>query len=118
MQLCYTSTGFDLRMNAIDNDIQSNFSKCNDPIFYMDAMEAFISYGNPSPYTQHYFELDMSPYDVLFAASVYNPNGVCSGIQDTLLQCNETGYKNRVSLVIHSSLLTQRLVGSSTCRVL
>lgn len=92
VQLCYTSSGFNLRMNALDNDIQSNYTECNAPVFRMDAMEAFLAYGNPSPYAKHYFELDMSPYNVLFGASVYNPNGVCNGIQDTLLPCEGTGY--------------------------
>ena len=92
VQLCYTSTGFSLRMNAIDNSVQSNYTTCNDPVFYMDAMEAFIAFGDQSPFATHYYELDMSPYDAMFSASVYNPNGVCAGIQDTLMPCNDTGF--------------------------
>lgn len=91
VQVCYTSSGFNYRMIAVDSNIQSTYYGCNEPVFYADAMEAFIALGSGEPYSRIYYELDMGPNDAFFGASVYNPNGVCSGIQDTLLACNDTG---------------------------
>jgi len=35
--------------------------------------------------------LEVSPQSQLFAANIFNPNGDCPGIQDTSIQCNNSG---------------------------
>jgi len=86
---CYTNESILFKFDLQDNNIYNPYSNCNDPVFYYDAVEVFISNGHNTPH--NYIELDVSPNGVLFAANVINPNWTCAGIQDNEMVCNTCG---------------------------
>mgnify|MGYP000855211691 FL=1 len=55
---------------AIDPDIWGTYTKVNDPIYREEVVEAFLA-PNPDDLT-HYFELELSPRNVPFAARITN----------------------------------------------
>lgn len=55
---------------AIDPDIWGTYTKVNDPIYKEEVVEAFLA-PNPDDLT-HYFELELSPRNVPFAARITN----------------------------------------------
>jgi hypothetical protein len=57
---------------AIDPDIWGTYTKANDPIYKEEVVEAFLA-PNPDDLT-HYFELELSPRNVPFAARITNQN--------------------------------------------
>ena len=56
--------------NAVDPDIWGTYTRPNDPIYREEVVEAFLA-PNPDDLT-HYFELELSPRNVPFAARITN----------------------------------------------
>ncbi len=59
---------------AIDPDIWGTYTRPNDPIYREEVVEAFLA-PDPSDLT-HYFELELSPRNVPFAAKITNDSKV------------------------------------------
>eukprot|EP01094_Clydonella_sp_ATCC50884_P014910 TRINITY_DN25479_c0_g1_i1.p1 TRINITY_DN25479_c0_g1~~TRINITY_DN25479_c0_g1_i1.p1 ORF type:complete len:238 (+),score=31.05 TRINITY_DN25479_c0_g1_i1:49-762(+) len=89
VSLCHTEYAISVYFSCTDNNIQSPYSQCNDPLFNSDVFELFIAPQplGSDPVAQHYIELELSPFDVMFAANVTNPNATCSGISSNYLNC-------------------------------
>ncbi|HEU4753798.1 MAG TPA: carbohydrate-binding family 9-like protein, partial [Armatimonadota bacterium] len=55
-----------------DTDIWGNFEKRDDPLYDEEVVEVFLC---PTGDLRHYFELEVSPLNVVFDAKVFNPEG-------------------------------------------
>ena len=74
VQLCHSTSGLWVRMNATDADIFSNAEPCNDETIALgDVLEMFVS-AVPSPLDNPswYLELDTGSSGVLWGALTYN----------------------------------------------
>jgi len=89
VHMCADSDYFYVKYDCQDNDIYSQYTQCNEPLFKDDVAELFISAGSGDPHV--YLELEFSPNSVLFASRINNPNMTCSGIQENYQDCNSTG---------------------------
>jgi len=69
------------------------YSKCCDPIFNSNVAEFFISplFPKDGAGPQCYSELDLSPFDVLWNAGIYNPNRTSRSIQGFQFPCSGMG---------------------------
>jgi len=86
---CYDSSFLYLYFQCVDNNIYNPYTTCNQPLYQYSAVETFISPTWVD--SKNYFEFEVSPNGVLFAARVANPDGTCDGIQDNLIPCASTG---------------------------
>ena len=65
----------------------TDYSQCNSNIYYSDVAEMFIApYMEKQPHC--YNEIDISPYNVMFDAGIYNPNLNQSGIIGNEFGCD------------------------------
>ncbi len=55
-----------------DRDIWGNFENRDDPIYDEEVVEVFLA---PTGDVRHYFEIEVSPNNVIFDARVFNPEG-------------------------------------------
>ncbi|KAN0027803.1 hypothetical protein ACTFIV_009627 [Dictyostelium citrinum] len=89
--ICYDDQYINIKAYCIDNNIISPYNSCNQDLFNADVFETFISYGPADEVAVNYLEVELSPYGVLFVSLVNNPNDECDGIQDTLVDCGQSG---------------------------
>ncbi|EGG13618.1 hypothetical protein DFA_11379 [Cavenderia fasciculata] len=89
--LCYTDEGIQFIPNCADDNIQSPYTQCNQDLFNADVFEVFLSSDSTDEAPTYYLEVELSPHGVLFVTYVVNPNGVCNGIEDTLVDCGQSG---------------------------
>lgn len=79
------------------------YKTCNDPVYNADVAEMFIA---PSMETvpHCYNELDISPFNVMFDAGIYNKNLNHSGIEGYDFDCNGTGgtYSTTIDMASNS----------------
>lgn len=92
ISLCYDSVS--LKIVHIANMQEffpvSNYEECNDNIFYLDVVEAFIApYVESEPHC--YTELDLAPKNQFYASGIFNPNLNHTGVTNSLLNCSMTG---------------------------
>ena len=75
--LCHTRSGLHINYTATDDRVISNFSRCHDPVWRMDALEFMIYPGvltaDPGG---NYTEIDVGPQNALWAGHICNPSGV------------------------------------------
>lgn len=84
--LCHTPTGLHISYTAVDNNIASNFSRCQDPVWRMDALEFMIYPGAMSADPGgNYSEIDLSPNASLQAHTQPHHNLICRDFSERLL---------------------------------
>jgi hypothetical protein len=82
-----------LRFECADRDAWGTLRQRNDPIYQEEAVEVFLAPGGEAP--RHYWEIEVSPLGVIFAAAIANPTGRRADlIADTSWEC--TGLATRV----------------------
>ncbi|MBV8202770.1 MAG: carbohydrate-binding family 9-like protein [Acidobacteria bacterium] len=75
-----------VRFECADRDAWGTYRHRNDPIYQEEAVEVFLAPGEAAP--RRYWEIEVSPLGVLFAARVDNPTGRRSDlVADTTWEC-------------------------------
>jgi hypothetical protein len=70
---CWNQTGLIMYWEAEqDAIIRNDYVNCNDPIYNQEVIEIIIGPGYDTPIT--YKQVSISPFGVLFMASVFNPH--------------------------------------------
>lgn len=94
VKACYDNEMLRLFFINKDDNVESNYRNCNDPLFNQDVVEAFIGPArvDGKPIT-NYLEIELSPNSVLFASNITNPGLTCSTISGTYLPCSLFNYK-------------------------
>lgn len=69
-RMCWDDECLYVAFECRDNDIQATFTKHDDPVFLEDAVEVFL---DPDSDLETYFEIDVSPANVVFDA-LFDPN--------------------------------------------
>jgi len=67
----WTDTHLHIAFHCDDTDAWSTFSQRDDPLYGEEVVEVFLS---PTGDLRHYFELELSPRNVLFDAAVHSPD--------------------------------------------
>jgi hypothetical protein len=71
-KLCWDDKYLYLAFRCEDQDILSTYTKRDDPLYDQDVVEIFI---NPSGDLMNYYELEVSPRNVIWDGKIYNPEG-------------------------------------------
>jgi len=75
-----------IRFECTDSDAWGTWRRRNDPIYLEEAVEVFLAPGMDDP--RRYWELEVSPLGVLFAARIENPTGRRADLSaDTSWEC-------------------------------
>src|SRR5258708_5896155 len=75
-----------VRFECTDRDAWGTWRRRNDPIYLEEAVEVFLAPGMRDP--RRYWELEVSPLGVLFAARIENPTGRRADLEaDTSWEC-------------------------------
>lgn len=99
VNLCYNESYLNIEIISYEQIFYPStiYDQCNDPVYLIDVVEVFIALGEQDPHC--YLEVDISPYDGTFEASIYNPNLNHTGIEGTLLDCESTGIAHEALIV-------------------
>ncbi len=71
VQVAWTDAALWVRFDCADRDAWGTYRRRNDPIYSEEAVEVFLAPGEADPH--EYWELEVSPLGVIFAAHVHNP---------------------------------------------
>lgn len=71
-KLCWDNENLYTAFWCADTDIWNTFTKRDEPVFEQDAVEIFI---NPSADLKRYYEIELSPCNVIYDLDVTNPHG-------------------------------------------
>jgi hypothetical protein len=75
-----------IRFECADRDAWGTYRRRNDPIYREEAVEVFLAPGEAPP--RRYWELEVSPLGVLFAARIEHPTGLRADlVADTSWEC-------------------------------
>jgi hypothetical protein len=75
-----------VRFDCADRDAWGTYRHRNDPIYREEAVEVFLAPGEAAP--RRYWEIEVSPLGVVFAARIENPTGRRSDLlADTSWEC-------------------------------
>mmetsp|Transcript_18150 Transcript_18150/g.51197 ORF Transcript_18150/g.51197 Transcript_18150/m.51197 type:complete len:300 (+) Transcript_18150:59-958(+) len=93
---CYTSTGVRFFYEVHDRSVYSEFTQCNQPLYTEDAVELFITrpIKGEEIVPVHYYELEVSPHNVLFVTNVTNPSDSCSRFSGSPIPCTASGIEH------------------------
>lgn len=69
-RMCYDDANLYVGFEGEDTDIYGTYMKHDDPVYNEEVCEVFVS---PACDLHHYFELNVSPRNVVFDATVYDP---------------------------------------------
>ncbi len=72
VRACWDAECLYVSFSCKDADIWGNFEHRDDPLYDEEVVELFVC---PTGDLRHYFELELSPLNVLFDARVFNPDG-------------------------------------------
>lgn len=72
IKVCWDDECLYLSYACKDRDIWGEFEKRDDPLYDEEVVEFFLC---PTGDLRHYFEFEISPLNVLFDATVFNPDG-------------------------------------------
>lgn len=72
LRLCWDDRCLYAAFSCKDTDIRGTLTQHDDPIYKEEVVELFLC---PNGDLRHYFELELSPRNVLFDAKVFNPEG-------------------------------------------
>lgn len=70
VRACWDDEHLYLSFSCKDTDIWGNFENRDDPLYDEEVVEAFLC---PTGDLRHYFEIELSPCNVVFDAKVFNP---------------------------------------------
>lgn len=73
VRVAWDARGLYVRFDCADRDAWGTWRRRNDPIYLEEAVEVFLAPGLDDP--RRYWELEVSPLGVLFAARIENPTG-------------------------------------------
>jgi hypothetical protein len=62
-----------VRFDCADRDAWGTYRQRNDPLYLEEAVEIFLAPGPAVP--RRYWEIEVSPAGVVFAAAIHNPTG-------------------------------------------
>jgi len=86
VRLAHDAHSFYIRFECVDRDAWGTWRHRNDPIYLEEAVEVFLAPGVGDP--RRYWELEVSPLGVLFAARIENPTGRRADlVADTSWEC-------------------------------
>ena len=93
--VCHDPVGLSIVYSATDDNVESNFSSCQDHVWEADALEFMIYPGSMSADPGgNYSELDLSPHGALWAGRIHNPSGVDPLRNTTIpIPCNSSGIR-------------------------
>jgi len=77
-KICWDEEKLYVAFKCYDSDIQSTFKNRDDPIYEEEVVEIFI---DPNCDLKGYYEINVSPWNVVYDAFVFNPNGTRSGMR-------------------------------------
>ena len=69
-RMCWDDVNLYISFECDDEDIWSDYTERDDHIFNQEVIEAFLS---PQCSLMHYYEINLSPRNVIFDASIFNP---------------------------------------------
>lgn len=97
--LCFDETSLHVVHAAKKQKYLTNpgYDQCNDAIFNSNVAEMFIA-PNMEKINHCYNELDISPFDVMFDAGIYNPNLNHTTVEGSTFPCDGTGVKYTTSV--------------------
>jgi len=86
VRLAHDARALYVRFECADHDAWGTWRHRNDPIYLEEAVEVFLAPGRRDP--RRYWELEVSPLGVLFAARIENPTGRRADLEaDTSWEC-------------------------------
>jgi hypothetical protein len=86
VRLAHDARSLYVRFECVDRDAWGTWRHRNDPIYLEEAVEVFLAPGMDDP--RRYWELEVSPLGVLFAARIENPTGRRADLAaDTSWEC-------------------------------
>lgn len=86
VRLAHDANRLYIRFDCADRDAWGTFRHRNDPLYREEAVEIFLAPGEAAP--RHYWELEVSPLGVLFAARIDHPTGQRADlVADTSWEC-------------------------------
>mmetsp|Transcript_21705 Transcript_21705/g.36689 ORF Transcript_21705/g.36689 Transcript_21705/m.36689 type:complete len:254 (+) Transcript_21705:81-842(+) len=99
VQLCFSDTEFYLYHRAMGQKYmeRTDYSQCNDPVFNSNVAEIFIA-PNMEKSPHCYNELDISPYNVMFDAGIYNEDLNYKSVEGYPFDCESAN-------ITHSTLI-------------
>jgi hypothetical protein len=75
-----------VRFDCADRDAWGTLRQRNDPLYLEEAVEIFLAPGPAAP--ARYWEIEVSPAGVVFAAAIHNPTGRRADlVADTAWEC-------------------------------
>jgi len=77
-KLCWDERYLYVAFTAIDTDIWGTLTRRDEPLFEEEVVEIFVS---PTGSLQDYYELEVSPRNVIWDGNIHNPNGSREGLQ-------------------------------------
>jgi hypothetical protein len=86
VRIAWDARALYVRFECADRDAWGTFSQRNDPIYQEEAVEVFLAPGEAAP--RRYWELEVSPLGVLFAARIESSTGRRADlVADTSWEC-------------------------------
>jgi len=84
-RLCWDDRYLYVAFHAVDSDIWGTYTQRDQPLFDEEVVEIFVS---PTGDLHHYYELEVSPRNVIWDGKMYNPNLTRPGLQgDSAWNC-------------------------------
>lgn len=68
---CWSETHLYLAWRCMDSDIWSTYTERDEPLYEQEVVEAFLC---PTGDVRHYYEINISPANVIFDAKVHSPD--------------------------------------------
>lgn len=113
VSLCFDAEKMYVNHTAYGQEYLSDpgYNACNDPVFNADVAELFIApYMEQTPHC--YNELDISPFDVMFDAGIYNENLSYKSVDGYEFDCDGTGITHTASVNMSENKWNARLTFS------
>jgi hypothetical protein len=86
VRVCFDERALYVRFDCDDRDIWGTYTKRDEPIYDEEVVEVFVAAGEAAPI--QYFEFQVSPNEVLFDATIYNPASTREHLKwDATWQC-------------------------------
>lgn len=77
-RICWDEERLYVAFKCYDSEIQSTFRNRDDPIYEEEVVEVFI---DPNCNMKSYYEINVSPLNVVYDALIFNPKGTRSGMK-------------------------------------
>lgn len=99
VELCFSDTKLQVVHKAHGQKFlgPTTYTECNTAIFNSDVAEFFIA-PNMEEEPHCYNELDISPYNVMYDAGIYNPNLNHTAVQGFTFSCDTSNIESKTSI--------------------